>query len=277
MDHIVVGVDGSESAKAALRWAVDEGSLHGATVVALLAWNYLDQPDRAGDNDFDPGYGAEEAQAELRAAVEVVAPDVAVDQQVVCDLPARALLEAGAAADLLVVGARGLGGFKGLLLGSVSERVIEEAKCPVVVVRQEHAGAANQPLVVGIDGSETSTRALRWAAREAQSRNTALRVVHAWQLPALAVPGDRRLGDVAESGAQAVLDEALADPALAGQRVEPYLAYGGAANAVLEHAGDASLVVVGSRGRGLFGRILLGSTSRQLAHHAPCPTVVVPN
>ena len=124
-----LSVDGSESARAALRWAVDEGSLHGATVVALLAWNYLDQPDRAGDNDFDPGYGAEEAQAELRAAVEVVAPDVAVDQQVVCDLPARALLEAGAGADLLVVGARGLGGFKGLLLGSVSERVIEEAKC----------------------------------------------------------------------------------------------------------------------------------------------------
>jgi len=92
---------------------------------------------------------------------------------------------------------------------------------PVVVVRQEHAGAANQPLVVGIDGSETSTRALRWAAREAQSRSTALRVVHAWQLPALAVPGDRGLGDVAESRAQAVLDEALADPALAGQRVEP--------------------------------------------------------
>ncbi len=271
----MVGVDGSASAAAALRWAVDEAGRHDATVVAVLAWSYLDQHHEGTSEAFDPNYGEDEARDQLRTSIEAVAPRLAIEQRVVCDLPASALLEAASDGDLLVVGARGLGGFKGLLLGSVSERVLEHAPCPVAVVRADDPQRPDRPVLVGVDGSETSTEALRWAARAALLRGAPLHVVHAWQVPSMAVPTERAVGTV-KGGAQAVLDAALADPALAGLEVEGHLPCLGPVNAVLEHAGAASLIVVGSRGLGRFGRAVLGSTSRQLAHHAPCPLVVIP-
>lgn len=275
MERSVVGVDGSPGGEAALRWALDEAGLHDAAVVAVMAWSYLDQRHADNAGAFDPAYSEAQAREALRAAVEAVAPSRPVEQRVVCDLAARALLDA-AGEDLIVVGARGLGGFKGLLLGSVSERVLEQATGPVAVVRDEHVGRPAGPVAVGIDGSPTSTSALRWAAREALARNATLRVVHAWELPPLVGQAGAELGIALEEGAQTVLDEAAADPASAGVEVEARLVYGGSAHALLDAGVDASLVVVGSRGLGRFGRVLLGSTSRQLVHHAPCPTVVVP-
>lgn len=140
-DVIVVGVDGSEGARRALDWAIDEARLRGAVVRAVMAWSYIDQPAER----FDPDYGGDDAQEELDALVDaaigagatsgaVEPAAVSVERIVVNDLPARALLDAAADADLIVVGARGIGGFKGLLLGSVSQQVVQHAPCPVVVV-----------------------------------------------------------------------------------------------------------------------------------------------
>ena len=279
MKRIVVGVDGSEAADAALRWAVAEAGRHGADLVALLAWNYLDQHHgEHGNKDqpFDPAYGEDDAREKLRAAVERVGATGAVEQRVVCDLTTRALLEAGAEADLLVVGTRGHGGFAGLLLGSVSERVLEHAHGPVTLVRTEDRGPADRPVVVGVDGSDTGARALHWAAEEARARRAPLQVVHAWQPPYGDTISTEEIVETIQGGAQQVLDEALADPALDGLQVEGHLPSEGATRAMLALAPDASMVVVGSRGVGRFGRVLLGSTSRQLAHHSPCPITVVP-
>jgi nucleotide-binding universal stress UspA family protein len=276
MERIVVGVDGSAGGEAALRWALDEAGLHDAVVVAAMAWTYLDQRHAGKSEAFDPAYTDEQAREALRAAVDAVVPPRPVEQRVILDLPAQALLDAGADADLIVVGARGLGGFKGLLLGSVSERVLEHATGPVAVVHKEHIGRPGGPVVVGIDGSPTSMTALHWAAREAEARKASLRVVHTWQLPPLAGPPTGELAGLLEEAAQSVLDEAVEDPALAGVEVESRLEYGGSVHALIELAADAALVVVGSRGLGRFERVLLGSTSRQLVHHAPCPTVVTP-
>lgn len=276
MKRIVVGVDGSTSAVAALRWAIDEGDRHAAVVVAVLAWDYLNQHHADGTDTFDSFYGREEAGAALHAMLEAVAPSRPVEEQAVLDRPAQALLDAGADADLLVVGARGLGGFNGLLLGSVSERVLEHAPCPVAVVREHHAGPAEGAVVVGVDGSEASAKALHWAASEARSRAATLRVVHAWHVPYVAVPGNEQFVATSEEAARSILDASLQDAVVSDLQVEGHLSNVGPARAVLELADDASLVVVGSRGLGPFGRALLGSTSRQLAHHAPCPIVVVP-
>jgi nucleotide-binding universal stress UspA family protein len=154
MGRIVVGVDGSEGAAAALRWAVQEGGYRrDATVVAVLAWSLLDQHHPDG-RTFSPTYGPTEARQALAIYVERarageateaaegeagVAPNAAaaVELEVVNDLPARALLDASARADLLVVGARGLGGFRGLLLGSVSQQCAHHAPCPVVIIRPQ--------------------------------------------------------------------------------------------------------------------------------------------
>jgi nucleotide-binding universal stress UspA family protein len=139
MGLIVVGVDESAGAAAALRWAMTEAEARGWSPRAVLAWGYLDQHHATPGQSFDPAYGEADAQAALDAIVaEVVgsARAATVDRKLVNDLPARALLDASEGADLLVVGARGLGGFRGLLLGSVSQQCLHHATCSVAVVRE---------------------------------------------------------------------------------------------------------------------------------------------
>jgi nucleotide-binding universal stress UspA family protein len=281
MERIVVGVDGSTNAEAALRWALGEADLYDAEVVAVMAWDYLNQRHVDGSDTFDPAYGPDQAREALHAAVRAVEPSRPVVEHVVLDRPARALIDAGAGAGLLVTGARGLGGFKGLLLGSVSERVLEEAPCPVAVLREHDTWSAEGAVVVGIDGSERASSALRWAAREAQVRNAFLHIVHAWQLPPappwfMAPLASAQAIHVLEDAARGVVEAALGDPAVDGLRVEAHVVSSSAVQALLNFADEASLIVVGSRGAGRFERAVLGSTSRQLAHHAGCPIVVVP-
>ena len=138
---VVVGVDGSEGSARALRWAFEEARRRGARLQAVFAWSYLDQPE----GRFDAAYGEDDAGRQLDEALDAVAgdfDDVDVERVVVCDLAARALLDASRDADLLVVGSRGVGGFKGLLLGSVGQQVVQHAPCPVVVVPgDERAGS----------------------------------------------------------------------------------------------------------------------------------------
>lgn len=272
--NIVVGVDGSDGAADALRWAVATARARHGSVTALLAWTLLGQAHEPDHPDFDPAYGEDDALAALTAFVEDAVGDERVVRRAVCDLPADALVDAAVAADLVVVGARGIGGFKALLLGSVSERVLERSPVPVAVVRGATPDGGGA-VVVGVDGSRSSIDALRWAAADAAARDVDLHVVHSWQAPF--APGlTAPTLELAEAAATTVLDEAIADPALTGLRVRPHLRYGNAAENLLEQADEASLIVVGSRGRGRVAGALLGSTSRQLAHHAPCPIVVIP-
>jgi nucleotide-binding universal stress UspA family protein len=142
-----------------------------------------------------------------------------------------------------------------------------------------------QRIVVGVDGSENSRLALDWAFAEAQLRHASVDVVHAWQ-PAFIVgfgglPGGAtgQEGAAYEEEAQRLLDEMTAgthptDPAM---QVEKIAVRGSGAWALLEVAKGADLIVVGSRGRGGFAGLLLGSVSQQVAQHAECPVVIVPS
>jgi nucleotide-binding universal stress UspA family protein len=282
MEQIVVGMDESEGAAQALRWAVGEGAGRGWQVRAVLAWNFLDQHQPEAGDTFDPGYDEEAARRALAAVVErAVGAEAAgdVEQEVVCDLPARALIERSADADLLVVGARGLGGFKSLLLGSVSTQCLHHASCPVAVVRAgtDPVRHVIERIVVGVDGSPAAQRALRWALDLARPGHAEVEVVHAWQPAVLGGPFASAMIEV-ETGNEAArrtLDEAIAAEDT-GVDVTRNVSCSGAAGAILDAASDADLVVVGSRGRGGFAGMLLGSVSHQVAHHAPCPVVVVP-
>jgi nucleotide-binding universal stress UspA family protein len=137
---IVVGVDGSESAKAALRFALEEAQIRSLDVRAVAAWHI---PAPAYGGAFDPGL-ADELEEAARATLERVlteagaeAAGVHVELVVREGAPARVLLDAADDANLLVVGSRGLGGFRGLLLGSVSQQCSQHAPCPVVIVPHE--------------------------------------------------------------------------------------------------------------------------------------------
>jgi nucleotide-binding universal stress UspA family protein len=134
-------------------------------------------------------------------------------------------------------------------------------------------------IVVGFDGSKPARRALEWAAAEARLRDAVLRVVYAWMIVPIAVPELVIAEDVDElqRSAEAYLADAVAGllPADDGVEVELVVVNARPAEALLEAAKDADLLVVGSRGLGGFAGLLLGSISSQCAHHAPCPVVIV--
>lgn len=136
--RIVVGIDGSESAEEALRWAIGQARLTGQPVEAVISWSVPVDFGMGGAGviaTFD-WEGVAAATMEETVAKVVTAPDAdRVSQRVVMGHPAQVLLDAAAGASLLVVGSRGRGGFTGMLLGSVSQHVVARAACPVVVVR----------------------------------------------------------------------------------------------------------------------------------------------
>ena len=132
--RVIVGADGSEGSRRAIRWAADEARIRGAVLEVVHAWTLLGQPD---DGTFDPDYGEDQARQLLDAELDAVGDaldGVEVERTVVCDLAAPALIDAAKRADLLVVGSRGRGGFRGLLLGSVSSQVVHHATCAVAIV-----------------------------------------------------------------------------------------------------------------------------------------------
>ncbi|CAL2067776.1 MULTISPECIES: universal stress protein [Streptomyces] len=140
-ERIVVGVDGSEGSKHALNWAVRQAELTGGWVEAVIAW---DVPQFHGALGWMPPSSSDEAALEGRAQSEVTSaveeavaahPTVQVSTVARYGTPASVLLEASRDAALLVVGSRGLGGFKGLLLGSVAQHCVQHAHCPVLVLR----------------------------------------------------------------------------------------------------------------------------------------------
>ena len=144
--RIVVGIDGSESSRQALQWAIDEGRHHDSFVEAVHAWHdvYV---------ELDTPYSGELLARQMYSdAADALVGDVVdatdasglaapVGRTVVQDAPAHALLEAAKGADLIVVGSRGRGGFAGLLLGSVSQQVVHHAPCPVVVIPSTRDGS----------------------------------------------------------------------------------------------------------------------------------------
>ena len=137
-------------------------------------------------------------------------------------------------------------------------------------------------IVVGVDGSDTSLDALRWARDEAARRGASLHLVHAWSYPyvgdvagmAAYVPDDANM----EANARAVLDDAVALATEGGDppAVTTSVVHGAATQVLLDASAGADLLVVGSHGRGGFAGLLLGSVSQQCAHHATCPLVIVP-
>jgi len=150
------------------------------------------------------------------------------------------------------------------------------------VTQATNTGTAR--IVVGVDGSETSRHALRWAAEEAQSRGAELHVVHAWDVGSLGAgvgltPGRRTAA--APEGQREQAEKLLADViaeelgSRPPEHIRPSIGRGSAAGVLLEAAKGAQLLVVGSRGLGGFAGLLLGSVSTKMANHSPVPVVIV--
>ncbi|MBX6386794.1 MAG: universal stress protein [Microbispora sp.] len=278
---ILVGVDGSHAALAAAAWAAREADLRGVPLRvanAIPAW--AASGTESGRYAKVAAWMRDGAAATLAAALERVraeAPRVQVDTAVLAGDPRPALIEACTEVDLLVVGNHGLGGFRGLLLGSVAQGVAGHAPCDVVVVR-EPATASRGEVVAGIDGSPASACVLDFAFAEAALRGAGLRVVHAYS----PLDAGRGLAPVPDDFDDEKTQVRMVAEALAGRRERyPDLRVTGEAvrshpvDALLRASEGADLLVVGSRGRGGFTGLLLGSVSQALLHHATVPVAVV--
>lgn len=278
---IVVGVDGSQASLWAVSWAAREATLRGAPlhlVHVTLRWAYdvplVPQPPHWG-------VAAESAARELlRHAAErarAEAPGTAVSTELADGATAEAIIAAAGTARMIVVGSRGLGGFTGLLLGSVSRALADRSPCPTVVVGlppAEHGGE----IVVGVTGHPGQEHLLEFAFGEAAARRLPLRMVHAWTHPASRAPGDMQplvfdVEGVGQEEARLLAEsvggwrERFPDVPFVEQVVHEH-----PARALIDASASAELVVVGAPGRAR----ILGSTAHALLHHSRAPVAVVP-
>ena len=296
-DVILVGVDGSTASLYALDWAAAEAQRRGWRLHLVCAYAL---PSFAAAS-LDGGYAALDDTAIQEGAAAVLAEasarvsgrGVPVTAKVHTGDAAGVLVELSREARLAVVGTRGRGGFADRLLGTVSSALPAHAYCPTVVVplrdpqgQQVPEGGQIPPIppvqriVVGVDGSPQAERALRYAIDEAVTWDAQLTAVSgvpvgsmtgllAW-LPS-AVDHEQVLADMAE-GLDVVVDRAVAG---SGLHVRRFALDGTGAELLTEFSSASDLVVLGSRGRGGFRGLLLGSTSQAVLHHAACPVMVV--
>jgi len=284
--QVLVGVDGSVSAQGALAWAAAEASSRRCPlrIVHAFSWpvtgNPLDMTFAGGMN-----IGLQSAAAwiltEAKAHAREVAPDIKVIDDLFVGPAAPTLLNEAQDADLVVVGSRGVGGFRGLLVGSVSAIVAAHAPCPVVVVHPHGAGTAfpaspTGRIVVGVDGSDISSAAIRFAFQQAARRHVGITAVHAAtptrQHPSVRVPADIVEQIDRQLFAEAMESKRVLFPAI---DVRTKLVHGHPAQALIDSSTGAELVVVGSHGRGGFAGMLLGSVSQAVLQHAACAVAVV--
>lgn len=284
MTTILVGVDGSDASNEAVRWAARDAVHENADLRLVGVYD-------ASTSDYAPGViipqdvieairnDATDAVSEAAVIAADAAPGVEATASVVDGDASRVLLELGADADMTVLGTRGLGAVKALFLGSVSTTVAAHSHGRVVVVT---GPGGDGPVVVGVDDSPVSDPAVREAFRYASLHNRRLVAVHTWApLDSDALHGygidpdeiERISQDAVASIAERLAGYAQEFPDV---EVERRVLPEQPSRAILDAAGDdAALIVLGSRGRGGFTGLLLGSTSQKVLHHAEVPVMVV--
>ncbi|HEY8451818.1 MAG: universal stress protein [Micromonosporaceae bacterium] len=281
---ILVGFDGSRDAWAALRWAQDEAARCGAPIrlVYVYEWSSAVTPVPAGSGWPDP----EVRQAAVGAVSEAVErarqhrPDVEVDGTVIDGTVVSTMCKLSESARMVVVGSRGLGGFSGLLAGSVATGIATCARAPVVVTRG--SARRDRPVVVGLDPEAPDCDgALSFAYDQAASRGVGLVALRAWRPPPVPCRTDTepvRYDEAALEAAERGLVEGLLDRWRRRRPEVPVtvrLVADTPAHALVTASEQAQMVVVGCLGRGGGAGQSLGSVARQVIHHAHCPVAVI--
>lgn len=285
MKGIVVGVDRSPASTAALDWALAEGVRRGRPVTAATAWvdpvtaGYpIGTVLQGGSESVEKAAHeiVEEALAEATSRVPG-ADGLEVHAVTLRGAAPVALAEASRDADLVVVGTRGHTALSRAVLGSVSSSLLHHAHCPVAVVPEaQPAGRRPARVYVGVDHSPASQAAMAWAAEHATARGAVLAPVivrePSWSVEA---PPGRMGASLAqlEENERRALHDAVPDGVTVP--VEPEVLAGHPAETLLALVEPQDVLVLGSRGRGGFKGLLMGSTSTAVSQHSRCPVVVL--
>ncbi len=287
---VIVGFNGAADSVPPLLWAAEEAARRGVPLRVLSAVNVQGVLTGPGG---DQGLVAPEAVAEAEALLAEAAEHVSavagltLESEVAYGSPAAILVEASETADLVVVGNRGRGELASVVLGSVAHAVTSHAHCPVVVVKGDGQWSvtAGHPVVVGVDGSEAGDRAVEFAAATAARSTSRLHLLSAlreddkgayqtqpWELvtgPAVTAEKTEHASSLIEKLISAI---SARHP---GLTITHEVIDGKPADALIEASKLAGLVVVGTRGRGGFKGLLLGSVSHGVIHEAACPVAVI--
>ena len=283
VEKVIVAIDGGTASTAALDWALDRvmtlERMQGTpvslelTTVVELGW----YPAEGSDYSSQPAY--ERALAEAIRRVEQVAPTCRKTGYIRHGVPVDELARASSTADLLVVGTKKTGVLAGTVFGTLPLRLAAHARCPVVVVPvtwQPRGGS----IVVGMEDDVTALVAVDFAAREAERFHLPLDIVHSWLIPAtVAVEYGAVLPYEEMRNAHAALLSGATRRvrnAHPGLHITEVLEQGTAASALVGASRGASLLVVGTHGRGAVGSLFLGSVSHDVLMNLPCPVAVVP-
>ena len=281
---IAVSVDGSAESDAAVRWAAREALLREADVTlvhvvapVVVTWpvGYL----RASFAEWQE----ENAQHAIEQAQKIFAAEVGngkmpvVKAQVLHDNVAPGLVAASRDAEMIVAGSRGLGAISGTLLGSISRTLLHHARCPVAIIHTNDADTVHHtaPVLVGIDGSPASEAATALAFDEASRRQVDLVALHAWSDVGVSPVLGMDWHEYEDQGHE-VLAERLAgwQEQYPDVHIQRRIVCDRPARWLVEESEQAQLVVLGSRGRGGFAGMLLGSVSAAVAEAAKCPVLV---
>lgn len=262
---IVVGTDGSSASDVAVVEAAREAQRRRARLHVVHAFSWPVGATYTPLLDLSPlSHLVHDAAQRARS----VTPEVEVTESTILGSAVSVLVTESRAADLLVVGHRGYGGFVGMLVGSTPVSLAAHSQSPVLVVREEANDAG--PIVLAVDGSPDSEKAVDFAIAEAQWRGAEILAVHAWR------PDHESAGTGVETA------ERLLSQAVAGRRerapdvvIRQEVLSGETREVLIEASKSAQLVVVGARGRGGFSGMLLGSVSQAVLRRACCPVAVV--
>lgn len=284
--RVAVGVDGSEQAVQAAQWAAGYAAERRLGLTVLTAEEPLAHPVRelvhTGDLDALMEQAAQEVLERSAAAARAAQPGLDVRSARVWDAPTPALIEATAHAELVVMGRRGLGGWGGLLLGSVCAGVVPHAEGPVVVLphHTDTPHLVDGPVVLGVSGDDEGRAAALFALEQAAFWRGPVIAVHAWHIALdwqVPVPLDQQAIEAVRAYHQTAGGQILQEAAdrYPDVEVRHEVREGGAMAVLAEESQQARLVVVGSRLRGSLRGLLLGSTTLGLLQVAHCPVAVI--
>ena len=275
---ILIPTDGSENTNAAITYAIDLARQTGADITAISVNDITSYATIPGEPDIEsPLYQASEAA--VQKVIEMAEPHgVRAEGMVIDGIPKRDIVEASREHDLVIMGTIGRSGLPHLLLGSVAEKVIRSAPCPVIVVRGGSGPQAFrcERMLIPTDGMELSMPSVREGLELARAFGAEVTALTVSDESGMSIDGkEGRSGTADAVAANAAVEHVVDEGKKIGVTITPKIVVGSPAEAIISASSGHDLVVMGTHGRSGLAHLRLGSVAEKVIRDAHCPVMVV--